>query len=123
MIEYNVNKKKRTVAAFIKFDEYENDRECFENSLGIYDDLGWTITRLKKNGFVFSKKHEKNKNKMIFPMYMSAKAKCSPEDEWDEDYGKALARERLVNKIHNYRSNSYKIIQDIVKEIDESLNK
>ena len=123
MIEYNINKEKRTVAAFIKFDEYENDRECFENSLGVYDDLSWTIARLKKNGFVFSKKHERNKNKMIFPMCMSAKAKCSPEDEWDENYGKALARERLVNKIHNYRSNSYKIIGDMIAELNVIVNR
>ena len=49
----------------------------------------------------------------------------------DEEYdlairaknGDSLARERLVEKIHNYRSNSYKVIGDIVKEIDESLNR
>ena len=54
---------------------------------------------------------------MYFPRYMSAKAKCNPEDEWDEEYGKQLARQRLVEKIHNYRSNSYKIIMDKVEEI------
>ena len=48
---------------------------------------------------------------------MSAKAKCSPDDEWDEEFGKELARKRLIEKIHNYRSNSYKIIGEMIKEI------
>lgn len=58
---------------------------------------------------------------MYFPHYMSAKAKCNPEDEWNEEYGKQLARQRLVEKIHNYRSNSYKIIADKVEEIKKFL--
>lgn len=114
MIKYIINKEKRTVVAVIEFGKNE---ETFKNSSGIYDNLSWTVGRLKKSEPDISKEFRTNMDKMFFPKYMSAKSKCSPEDEWDEEYGKQLARQRLVEKIHNYRSNSYKIIMDKVKEI------
>lgn len=115
MIEYIVNKEKRTVVAMIKFGENE---ETFKNSPYIYDDLTYVFGKLKKEKYS-SKKYGEEYSKMYFPRYMSAKAKCSLEDEWDEDYGKQLARQRLVEKIHNYRSDSYKIIAELVQGISD----
>lgn len=115
MIEYIVNKEKRTVVAMIKFDE---DEKTFKNSPYIYEDLTYVFAGLKKEKYS-SKKHGKEYSKMFFPRYMSAKAKCSLEDKWDEEYGKQLARERLVEKIHNYRSNSYKMIAEMVQRISD----
>lgn len=115
MIEYFVNEEKRTIVAMIKFGENE---ETFKNSSYIYDDLSYALKRFKKEEY-YTKKYNKEYNKMYFPKYMSAKAKCSPEDEWNEEYGKNLAYNRLVEKIHNYRSNSYKIIADVVEEIKD----
>lgn len=120
MIEYIVNKKKRAVVAMIKFNERE---QTFQNSGCIYEDICWAFTCLKKNNFIDTEKFKQNYNKMFFPRTMSAKAKCNPEDEWDEEYGKQLARQRLVEKIKKYRFNSYKIISDLNKEITEVLNK
>lgn len=117
MIKYIVNKEKRIVVAII---EFEKNEETFVNSSYIYDDLNWALHRLKKDGgFVINKNSKEEK--MFFPHYMSAKAKCNPEDEWNEEYGKQLARQRLVEKIHNYRSNSYKIIADKIEEIKDFL--
>lgn len=110
MIKYIVNKEKRTVAAVIDFGE---SQETFKNSESILNHLDAVL-----NGVDYSKKYWKKYCKMFFPRYMSAKAKCSPNDEWNEEYGKQLARERLVEKIHNYRNNSYKIITDMIKEIN-----
>lgn len=120
MIKYIVNKEKRTVVAVI---EFEKNEETFVNSSYIYDDLNWAFSRLKKSeDFVYNKKNKQVKmEKMYFPRYMSAKAKCNLEDEWNEEYGKQLARQRLIEKIHNYRSNSYKIIADKVEEIRKFL--
>ena len=115
MIEYIVNKEKRTVVAMIKFGE---DEETFKNSSYIYDDLIYALGRLTKEEYSIRKYNEEY-NKMYFPRYMSAKAKCSLEDEWDEDYGKRLARQRLVEKIHSYRSNSYEIIAEMVQRIND----
>lgn len=115
MIEYIVNKEKRTVVAMIKFEENE---ETFKNSSYIYDDLSYAFERLKKEERS-SKKYDRKYNKMYFPRYMSAKAKCSLKDKWNEEYGKQLARERLVEKIHSYRSNSYKIIAEMVQRIND----
>lgn len=119
MIEYIVNKEKRTVVAMIKFDD---QNECFFRSNLIYDDLYDVLEILQFKRSDFSKSYFKNIKKMSFPKFMSAKAKCNPEDDWDEEYGKQLARERLVKKIKNYRSRSYKTISDLVEKIQNIIN-
>lgn len=119
MIQYIVNKEKRTVVAMIKFNE---DNRTFKNSWSIFNRLYEVLDYLYDRDTEFSKSYYKKENKMFFPTYVSAKAKCNPEDEWDEEYGKQLARQRLVDKIHNYRSNSYKVIADMVNEISEMIS-
>lgn len=119
MIEYIVNKEKRTVVAMIKFD---NNEETFKDAEYIYDDISWSFSHIKKNDFRCTEKYKQDYNKMFFPKTMSAKAKCNPEDEWDEEYGKQLARQRLVEKIKKYRSNSYKIIADLIEEMRDFIN-
>ena len=119
MIEYIINKEKRTVVAMIKFNSRE---QTFKGSNYIYEDVGWLFTRLGKNKFNQTKEFYQNCNKMFFPKIMLTKAKCNPEDEWDEEYGKQLARQRLVDKIRIYRSNSYKIIADLIEEMREEIS-
>ena len=122
MIKYIVNEEKRTVVAVINF---ENSTKTFKNADWIFNNLYDTLGYLshKNNMYTYNKKYYKLEKKMYFPKYMSAKAKCNPEDEWNEEYGKALARMRLVEKIKKYRSDSYKIISDLNKEITKMLNK
>lgn len=116
MIEYNINKEKRTVVAFIKFGRGE---ETFRESRWIFDSIydGLMGLQYKEYGERYNKTYHKLHSKMTFPSVMSAKAKCNPEDEWDEEYGKQLARQRLMEKIRNYRSNSYKVIADLSDQI------
>lgn len=118
MIEYIVNKEKRTIVAMIKFNE---DNKTFKHSWVIFNRLYEVLNYLYDKDTEYSKSYYKKENKMYFPKYMSAKAKCNPEDEWNEEYGKQLARQRLVDKIHNYRNNSYKIIAKMADEIKEKL--
>ena len=120
MIKYVVNKEKRTIIAMIKFvDEYGDYTEVFKNSQLIFDDLWMAIKRLNSEDLIWTEKYRNKANKMYFPKYMIAKAKCNPEDEWNEDYGKELAYERLIEKIRDYRCQAYRIITDLTKEIDE----
>ena len=117
MIEYIVNKDKRTIVAMINFGY---NQETFKHSGKIYNNIFNTLKSLKKEGTsFFDIRKDANFNKMYFPIRMSAKAKCSLEDEWNEEYGKQLARQRLVEKIHSYRSNSYKIIAEMVQKIND----
>lgn len=119
MIDYIVNEEKRTVVAMIKFvDEDGYSIPTFKNSEFIFDDLWSVLKRIKHDGNTFwNREYKKKINKMFFPNHIVAKAKCSPDDEWNEEFGKELARKRLVEKIHNYRSNSYKIIAEMIEEI------
>lgn len=116
MIEYIVNKEKRTIVALMNFENYE---ETFKYSWDIFDKLYDVISYFNHNS---QNKHYSLIDRMCFPKTITAKAKCSPEDEWDEEYGKQLARQRLVDKIHNYRSNSYRIIAKMVNEIKEMVD-
>jgi hypothetical protein len=117
MINYIVNKEKRTVVAIMKFE----DEKTFKNNTTILSSLVEALENLKNTSIAYSK-YQELLDKMCFPKYMSAKAKCSPEDEWDEEYGKKLAHERLVKKIHDYRSNSYQILLRIVWDIENYLH-
>lgn len=118
MIEYIVNKEKRTVVAMIKFDKKQ---ETFKDSDWVLYRLAEAFSCLKHNDYEATKAYRDLEEKMFFPKVMSAKAKCAPEDEWDEEYGKDLARARLVEKIKNYRSNSYKIVGDLVTKIYDTI--
>jgi len=118
MIKYIINKEKRTVVAFIKFGYDEN---TFKDSRWIFDGIYDALMALqhKKYREKHNKTYRKLYSKMTFPPVMSAKAKCSPEDEWNEEYGKNLAYNRLIKKIRNYRSQAYHIIADMVEEIKD----
>lgn len=117
MIKYIVNEEKRTVVALIEFEENE---QIFKESEWVFDNIATVNSILGcNNKFRSSKAYNKMVKKMFFPRYMSAKAKCDPRDEWNEEYGKNLARQRLVEKIHSYRNNGYKIIADLVEEIKD----
>ena len=118
MIEYIVNKDKRTIVALIRFDD---EYTSFRKSDVIFDCLHDAWKELNHmDGY--NKKYWEQYDKMFFPYYFSAKAKCNPNDEWDEEEGKRIARERLVKKIKKYRSDSYKIIADLAKKISDKIN-
>jgi hypothetical protein len=122
MIEYIVNKDKRTVVAMIKFVDEEGDTpETFKDSLRNFESLWMTLKRLEHSYNYYNKEYYNKASKMFFPKYMSAKAKCDPHDEWDEEYGKKLARERLVEKIHDYRGKSYYIVAELADKIYRNL--
>lgn len=120
MIEYIVNKEKRTVVAMIKFiGEDGEEIPAFKDSGYIFDDLWAALRHFKSCNSYWGKTYRAKAEKMYFPKYMTAKAKCSSEDEWNEEYGKNLAYNRLVEKIRNYRSQAYHVIADVVEEIKD----
>lgn len=122
MIHYNINKEKRTIAAYITFPENKWDRAVFKEAPELFEKLYDTLKVINHQDVYRTYPAEQQLyNKMFFPAYMCAKTKCSPEDNWDEEYGKELARMRLTNKIHQYRNNAYTILRNIVDEIEESL--
>ena len=118
MIDYIINKEKRTIVAMIKFITEDGEEvPVFKDSGYILDDLWSVLKHFNSNNSYWSKIYRAKAKKMYFPKYMTAKAKCSPDDEWNEEYGKQLARQRLTEKIYNYRSNSYKIVGEMIEEI------
>ena len=85
-----VNKEKRTVCCYIDSsyaDRYSQAvrNGILENKISPYDDMDYySFTRFCLKGK---------------PKTVSATAKCSPDDEWNEDIGKRVASLKLQNKI------------------------
>ena len=120
MIEYIVNEDKRTVVAMIKFVSEGGEKvSTFKDSEYIFDELWSVLRHFNSNKNYWDKTYRAKAEKMYFPKYMTAKAKCSPEDKWNEEYGKNLAYNRLVEKIRNYRNQAYHIVADVVEEIKD----
>ena len=64
MIEYIVNKEKRTVVAMIKFiDEDGNYSRAFKDSNIIFDNLWMVLMHLKSHGHIWDKKYYSKANK------------------------------------------------------------
>ena len=83
-VKYSVNKEKRTVVAYVDgtakmFEEFLEDNKAPLPS----EDSYWYGIPVKR-----------------MPNHFSAKAVCSPDDEWDEELGKRIAFDRLKNKIN-----------------------
>lgn len=55
---------------------------------------------LYQNGIVLP--FPPNYDNYKFPSSISAKAKCAPEDEWNEEYGRELAYQRAKEKYYRY---------------------
>lgn len=114
-VRYSVNEKKRTVVAYIDgtatmFEEFLEDNKAPLPS----EEWFW-------GGFSTGK----------MPNHFSAKAVCSPDDEWDEELGKRIAFDRLKNKINysffvradNYINLMNKKMEVFVEKLDNYNNK
>ena len=111
MIEYRVNEEKGTVCAFMT-----NCRQDFINYV-------YNSTRVHSGGscnFLADLVPDKWDN---FPDKFVAVAKCNPEDKWNADLGKEVAKARLLTRYYATRSNFIrKIYANIMTIMEESLN-
>lgn len=109
IIRYFVNKEKRTVACVMYQAESDanNGIRKYLASNGDFD-YGWDM---------FSK--------MQLPSAITGIAKCSPDDEWNEEFGKQLARERCYNKYEALKLEKYRkimtVLTSMVDDIDNHL--
>ena len=58
-----------------------------------------------------------------YPNEVVAKARCAPEDEWDEDYGANLAKDRLVEKLNKLRTRFIIEIGSTIGEAVTNINR
>ena len=104
MILYEINKDKRVVIA-----RFEGGQEEMATSLGrmclnilsstyISNSLAWQIV----DNILIS-----------YPKFIG-KAVCHEDDEWDEEKGKALAKERLLQKWYKIKSEVLERLEDYV---------
>lgn len=89
-IEYFVDEEKRTVVAKVS---------------GVHREL---FQILSKYGTDSKVSWDRILN--IYPDTYRAIAKCAPEDKWDEETGKQIAKNRLITKLCHVRANVYSIV-------------
>ena len=104
MIKYNVDRENGIVTATI--DGCANDA------------LNHVNRRLKSAGFAVVET-DKLKMKDAF----TAKAKCHPDDEFNEDTGKEIARSRVLDKYHANRVDVLQKFEQMASFMDKTTGK
>ena len=107
MIQYNVNKEKRTIVATFKTNNLHT--YLYESLYGMAHNI-FKGTKLLKRFHIFTYRLA---NKCIdnHPVMIGI-AKCHPDDEWDENKGKILAKNRLLYKWEALK-------EDFLNKLDE----
>ncbi len=107
-IRYYIDEEKRTVVAVMD--------DCEYDAIDVLEKMG--ISNINHDGYNMDKF-------MMNPIYRG-KAKCSPDDEWDEEYGMALARNRMLENYYRSRAlalmKAETIIQNILEEIGSRID-
>lgn len=95
-ILYYIDEEKRTVVAVMK--------DCEYDAIDILEKMG--IRRIKRDGY--------NMNKfMINPIYRG-KAKCAPDDIWDEEEGMRIARNRMLENYYLARTRALMRAEEVL---------
>lgn len=121
MIEYIINKEKKTVVA--KFNcKGHNDRGAW-----MYYIMNHVWKLIDKYSFDYSLKHyvlEKELDKLDGRFY--GIAHCSDKDTFDINFGKELAKKRLLKKYYkvqmNYENKLCHIVNNIAADIAAAVN-
>lgn len=110
MIIYNVNKEKGVIVA-----RFEGGRDYWEESL---QDMVNNITSKSWMSVPYYIVTNAMKNVEDF----TGRAILNPEDEWDEEYGKNLAKKRLLYKFNCVKINVLsKMKQFVTQEYDNTI--
>ena len=90
-IRYVVNKEKRTCVALLENIEFDAINKI--NKMCLKD------ARFTDHANMYA--YVCRDSKYVMPNKFVGVAKCSFEDNWDEEVGKRVAREKLLDKYHN----------------------
>jgi hypothetical protein len=96
------------------FEDYKV--ECYINQSDFIDDIIHSLDKKKiyyKIDFVLNIINKYFPNERIWGF-----AKCHPDDTFDKEKGKALARARLLKKYYKIRTN---VFRDIAEDLDKQL--
>ena len=102
-IQYYINKEKRTIAARMV--------DCQYDIIDILYKMG--IDRVFRANY-------RIEDFLIKDTYRGV-AKCAPEDTWDEEVGKRIARNRLLKKYHKDKTRCLFELEAIYTEILEEI--
>ena len=113
---YYINESKRTIVCVFTPDHSEYCTGFEKAMKKVINETGYAVMLDPKCPVCY----------MDYPDTFEGKAKCAPEDEWDAEYGKRLAKARALAKFHAAKSNyiseivwSVSSMLDLTREISE----
>lgn len=118
MIRYYVNEEKKVVvASFDKDNDQHDSRETvfeylFNDIVKIFNNSNKRIV-INIDTLFYRLLNKYNKR-----MGMSGLARCHEEDEWNEEIGKRIARDRLMRKYNNLK---FDIVCEIERQVKDVL--
>ena len=127
MIEYIINEEKKTVVAkFKRYDESYNDRDTWKHYI-----MNHVWNLIEKHNLDYSIEHcigrdilGKELDKLDSRFY--GIAHCSDKDAFDIDFGKELAKKRLLKKYYkvqmSYEKKLHRIVDNIAANITAAVN-
>lgn len=107
-ITYYIDEEKKTVVAVMT--------DCEYDAIDILEKMG--IRSISHNSW--------SMDKFMINTTYRGKAKCSPDDEWDEEEGMCIARNRMLANYYRARTmalmHAEKIFQDILDELGSRID-
>lgn len=118
MIRYYVNKEKKVVVA-----SFDKDNDSHDSRETVFEYLFNDIAKIFMNS---NKRIVVNIDTLLYRlinkynkrMGMSGLARCHEEDEWNEEIGKRIARDRLMRKYNNLK---FDIVCEIERQVKDVL--
>lgn len=102
-IEYYIDEEKGTIVAVMK--------DCEYDAIKILDKMG--ISDIRYDGY--------NMDKFMINTTYRGKAKCSPDDEWDEEEGMRIARNRMLENYYRARTLALMRAESILQKMLDEL--
>lgn len=85
-------------------------------------DCEYEIMRMMSKNGLISIPSEISANKLILKSSYTGKAKCNPEDEWDEDVGMDIARRRMLKKYYSDKLIALHTYEEILNTLKDDVD-
>ena len=102
-IRYYIDEEKRTVVAVMD--------DCEYDAIDVLQKMG--IRKITHDGY--------NMDKFMMNTSYRGKSKCSPDDEWDEEEGMRIARNRMLEKYYRARAMALMRAESVLQEMMNEL--
>lgn len=117
MIKYNVDKEKGVVVAYLQL----GCEECFPNAADMCIKLNDLWCEFIKTDMISHNKFWNGLDDVWYGGTIRGIARCHPDDEWNEEVGRRIAKEKLLNKLQERRRKAYTFLYTTLQGFAEDV--